>query len=235
MNRICTVCARGGSKGVPNKNIRLLAGRPLISHSITQAGDSGLFNAIAVSSDADEILDIARAEGVTVAVQRPAALASDTVGKLPAIVHCVKSVERELDKLFDVIVDMDATSPLRVVKDIQEVVRLLETTGVSNVITGSEARRSPYFNLVEVDVAGTVRLSKAINPPVQRRQDAPQCFDMNASIYAWRREPFMSHPAIFYEDTRLYEMPIERSHDIDSELDFDLIEWLMTREPRDRD
>ena len=105
----------------------------------------------------------------------------------------------------------------------------LEQTGARSVITGAPARRSPYFNLVEASKDGSVGLSKSADPPITRRQDAPRCYDMNASIYVWRVAPFLEHPAVFYPDTRLFEMPEERSVDIDSELDFTLVELLLRR------
>ena len=174
-------------------------------------------------------LDAAEAAGADVLVRRPDVLATDTAPKLPAIAHCVREVERGLDCRYEVLVDLDATSPLRLPEDIAGAVRLLEKSGVSNVITGAPARRSPYFNLVEVDRNGIVRLSKSLPKPVERRQDGPRCYDMNASIYAWRRDLFLANPALFYEDTLLYEMPEERSVDIDRELDFDIVAMLMER------
>lgn len=225
--RICTICARGGSKGVVNKNIRPLLGRPLIAHTIERARESGLFECIAVSSDSDAILDAARQWGADFQVRRPDELATDTAAKVPAIRHCLEEAERLAGIRCDVLVDLDATSPLRSTDDIRGAVVLLETRGVTSVITGAPARRSPYFNLVEVDAAGVVRLSKTLAQPVVRRQDAPKCYDMNASIYVWRRDDFLAHPAVFYGDTLLYEMPEDRSHDIDTELDFEWVEFLM--------
>lgn len=233
MTRLCTICARGGSKGVPGKNIRPLAGLPLIAHSIRQARDSGLFAAIAVSSDATAILAAAAEAGADLMIERPAELASDTAGKLPAIRHCVAEAERRLDRRFDILVDLDATSPLRLPEDIRGAVALLEDSGAASVITGSPARRSPYFNLVEERPDGSVGLSKPPPAEVLRRQDAPACFDMNASIYVWRRDVFLAGPRVFYPDTRLFVMPEERSHDIDSELDFAIVEMLLARRTND--
>jgi len=102
-------------------------------------------------------------------------------------------------------------------------------SGARNVITGAPARRSPYFNLVEARSDGTVGLSKVAEPPIVRRQDAPRCFDMNASIYAWRVAAFLENPSVFYQDTQLFEMPEERSVDIDSDLDFTLVELLLRK------
>lgn len=231
MNRLCTICARAGSKGVVGKNLRLLHGKPLIAYSIQQAKASGLFQAIAVDSDSEQILETAREWGADYQIRRPDELATDKAAKLPAIRHCVIETEKLTGQTFDVIIDLDATSPLRIPQDILQCVHLLEERGVSNVITGAPARRSPYFNLVEVDEDGIVQLSKNLDKPVVRRQDAPQCYDMNASIYAWTRKSLLFGTTLFNPDTLIHVMPEERSIDIDSELDFRIVEMIMqTRE-----
>jgi CMP-N,N'-diacetyllegionaminic acid synthase len=229
MKRICTICARGGSKGVKGKNLRLMHGKPLLAYSIEQALASGLFDAVAVSSDSAQILEAARAAGAGILVQRPDELATDTAAKLPVIRHCVAEAERVAGCQFDMLVDLDATSPLRTVDDIRNAVELLETSSAGNVITAMPARRSPYFNLVELDANDIVHLSKPVATPFARRQDAPRCFDMNASIYVWQRAVLFDAPTLFNPDTRLYVMPEERSIDIDSELDFRFVEFLMTQ------
>ena len=227
IRRLCTICARGGSKGVKNKNVRELLGKPLIAHTIERAKACKLFECIAVSSDSEQILDIAKAWGADYVIQRPKTMASDTAAKLPAIQHCAKEAERLSGKAFDTFVDLDATSPLRSIEDIHGAVQLLEEQKGSNVITGAPSRRSPYFNLVEVDSKGSVKLSKPLPSVVVRRQDAPLCYDMNASIYVWKRNSFFESKQILLEDTMLYAMPEERSIDIDSELDFKWVEFLM--------
>lgn len=233
MKRLCTICARGGSKGVKGKNIRPLAGKPLIAHSIEQARASGLFDAIAVSSDSQEILAIADRYGADHLVRRPDALATDTAAKLPVIRHCVAHVEQLLGRRFDTLVDLDATSPLRSQQDIAGAVALLETSDAGNVLTAMPARRSPYFNLVEIDADGAVTLAKPLPTAVARRQDAPKCYDMNASIYVWRRAVLFDAPSLFNADTRLFVMPEERSIDIDSELDFQFVAFLMAHAAAD--
>ena len=220
MRRICTICARGGSKGVKNKNFRDLAGKPLLAHTIEQANESNLFEEIAVSSDSPEILEVANKYGVRHLINRPAELATDTAAKLPVIVHCLKEVELKLNSTFDIIVDLDVTSPLRSVDDIIGSVALLETKKVSNVITASPARRSPYFNLVELGEDDIVRLSKKLDKPIVRR---------HASIYVWTRQALIDFPTVFNFDTRLFVMPEERSVDIDNELDFEIVEFLMMK------
>lgn len=229
MKRLCTICARGGSVGVPGKNIRPLAGKPLIAYSIQQAQEAGLFDCIAVSSDSLEILSTAKEFGVDFLVERPSEMATSASPKVPVIVHCLRTIEERLETTFETIVDLDATSPLRGVDDIRAAVELLETHGGSNVITGAPARRSPYFNLVEINADGFVHLSKTPDKPVVTRQSAPACFDMNASIYVWTRRALMESPVVFYHDTRLLVMPEERSIDIDSELDFEFVEFLMAK------
>ncbi len=228
MDRLCTICARAGSKGVENKNVRDLCGIPLIAHTINQALNSKIFNYIAVSSDSKEILEIAKNHGADFCIKRPSHLATDHAPKLPVIRHCATEIEKLTKKHFDTYVDLDATSPLRSIEDIIESVKLLESTSSSNVITAAPSRRSPYFNLVEINEDGIVQLSKSSNNAVTRRQDSPECYDMNASIYVWNRETLINeNPSLFNQDTRLYVMPESRSQDIDSELDFLIVQTIM--------
>jgi CMP-N,N'-diacetyllegionaminic acid synthase len=229
MIRLCTICARGGSKGVKNKNIRQLMDKPLIAHSIAQAKSSGIFDLVAISSDSEQILKVGEEWGADILIKRPDILATDQAAKLPVIQHCLKEVEKITGQFYDTVVDLDATSPLRIIEDIIGAVDLLEKRRVSNVITGMPSRRSPYFNLVEINQNGYVELSKTLSQPIVRRQDAPVCYDMNASIYVWNREVLLSNDKLFMPDTLLYAMPEERSIDIDSELDYDLVELIMKR------
>lgn len=229
MRSLCTICARGGSKGVVGKNARELLGKPLLAWTIEQAKETGLFEAIAFSSDSDPLLEAALKAGADIAVKRPDAMATDTAPKIPAIRHCLEQAIARTGVTPEMFVDLDVTSPLRLPSDIAGAVELLHRSGARSVITGAPARRSPYFNLVEERTDGSVGLSKSADPPIVRRQDAPRCFDMNASIYAWRVVPFLDNPAVFYPDTRLFEMPEERSVDIDSDLDFTLVELLLRK------
>ncbi|WP_029420721.1 cytidylyltransferase domain-containing protein [Alicyclobacillus macrosporangiidus] len=229
MKRICTICARAGSKGVPDKNIRNLLGKPLIAHSVLQAQCSELFDEIAVSSDSDHILRIAEAYGVRQLVLRPPELACDDAPKLPAIQHCVEEVERIVGYRFDTVVDLDVTSPLRTVDDIAAAVCLLEQSDAQNVLSCTPSRRSPYFNMVEVTKDGTVALVKPPAASVTRRQDAPVTYDLNASVYVWQRDSLFDCGTLFNPRTLLYVMPAERSLDIDTRLDFDLVEYVLSK------
>ena len=228
MKVLCTICARAGSKGVANKNLRLINGLPLIAYSLQQAIETKLFSQIAVSSDSSEIRATALAHGATFVVDRPAQMASDTAPKLPAIRHCVETTEKEFGQ-FDIIIDLDATAPLRIAEDIIGALELLKQTSADNIITGTPAHRSPYFNLVETDSNGIVHLSKPLPESVSRRQDSPECFDMNASIYVWKRDALLNNQNLFAPSTRLFLMPRERSLDIDSQADFEMVEWMMSK------
>lgn len=224
---LCTICARGGSRGVPNKNIRNLAGKPLLAHTIEQAIKTELFEHIAFSSDSDDYLLAAQHAGATILVKRPPDLATDSSGKIAAIRHCVNTAEKTLGRQVDIVVDLDCTSPLRLPSDIINCVNLLKEKDIDNVITGAPARRSPYFNLVERQSDGRIDLAKRPENQLLRRQDAPECYDMNASIYVWKRDVLMNEEGLFHADTDIYVMPEERSVDIDSELDFDIVSMLL--------
>lgn len=223
MSTIVTICARGGSQGVPGKNIRPLLGKPLIVYTIEQARACRGIDEVYVSTDDPKIAEVARTAGAQVPFLRPAELATATAPKTPVIQHLVEQVERAGVRV-DRIVDLDLTSPLRDVADIETCLRLLdENTDV--VITGYEAEKNPYFNMVEYHEDGTVALVKPLAYPVETRQLAPKVYAMNASIYAWHRRTL--DKGLWGGRVKLYVMPRERSIDIDTPFDFMLVELLM--------
>ena len=228
MKRLCCICARAGSKGVVDKNIRPLAGKPLIAHTIGQARDSRMFDVIAVSSDGERILECAREWEADLVVKRPAELAGDSSAKIPAIVHCAKEAEERTGTIFDIIADLAVTSPLRTVDDIRSALELLESSGAPNVLSAAPAADSPYFNIVERDEENRLHLSKQLDRPVLRRQDAPPCYALNGAVYVWTRQSlFAANEAVVREDSELYMMPPERSLDLDTEIDFQVAQALM--------
>ncbi|HEX5328686.1 acylneuraminate cytidylyltransferase family protein [Sulfuricurvum sp.] len=227
---LCTICARGGSKGVKNKNIKLLGGKPLIAYTIEQAKQSGLFEHIVISTDSDAIAQSAQEYGAEVFFKRSEEMASDTAGKLDVIRDAFKRSEEYYGCTFDTLIDLDATAPLRSVQDIVDSYGQFLRDDNDNLITAMPSRRSPYFNLVEVDASGKVALSKKLSEGVVRRQDAPKSYDMNASIYIWKRDIILNENSLFLEKTGLYVMPEERSIDIDTELDFEFVEFLMRKQ-----
>lgn len=228
-NILCTICARGGSKGVKNKNIKELHGKPLIAYTIEQAKASGLFEHIVISTDSNDIANVAKEYGAEVFFKRSDEMASDTAGKLDVIRDAFVRSEEYYNKTFDYLIDLDATAPLRSVEDIINSFNQFKENNNDNLITAMPSRRSPYFNLVEQDKNGKVYLSKKLDSTVVRRQDAPKSYDMNASIYIWKRDIILNKNSLFLENTGLYVMPEERSIDIDNELDFEFVEFLMRR------
>lgn len=224
---LCTICARGGSKGVENKNIKPINGKPLIAYTIEQAKASGLFEHIVISTDSDDIAKISQGYGAEVFFKRSAEMASDTAGKLDVIRDAFIKSENHYGQQFDYLIDLDATAPLRAVTDISKSFKQFLKDANDNLITAMPSRRSPYFNLVEVCENGRVSLSKELDEGVVRRQDAPKSYDMNASIYIWKREVVLNTNALFLENTGLYVMPEERSIDIDTELDYKFVEFIM--------
>ena len=224
---LCTICARGGSKGVKNKNIKPLLEKPLIAYTIEQALESGLFEHIVVSTDSDAIATISQEYGAEIFFKRSEAMASDRAGKLDVIRDAFVRSEAHYDTQFDYLVDLDATAPLRIVEDIVNALKQFIQNNNDNLITAMPSRRSPYFNLVEVDKKGKISLSKRLDESIVRRQDTPKSYDMNASIYIWKRNVILNENSLFLENTGLYVMPEERSIDIDTELDYKFVEFLM--------
>ncbi len=223
---IISICARGGSTGLPGKNIRLLCGKPLIGWTIEQAFASQVADEVFVSTDNEEIAEVARCYGAQVPFLRPADLATSTAGKIPVIQHLVGWIETNKGPV-DSILDLDPTSPLRDVSDIQTCFGMLDAQ-TDVVITGYEADKNPYFNMVELKPNGFYeRVCKPCNE-ILGRQSAPKVFAMNASIYVWHRSSLSSSlwssPRI-----RLHVMPRERSIDIDHAIDFDLVTLLMNK------
>lgn len=229
---LATVAARGGSKGVKDKNIRPLLGRPLIAHTLLQLRAWGKQARLVVSTDSEAIAEAARAYGAEVPFLRPAELATDASGKMDALRHCLEGCEDHYGSRFDAVLDLDATAPVRRTADLDAMLGLYVKSGADCVFSVTPARKSPYFNMVELNADGSVSLSKALPGAVRRRQDAPKVFDMNASIYVYRRE-FLLDPAnkMPYSGRAFaHVMGEEAAYDIDTELDFAIVEMIMARE-----
>lgn len=223
MNTIATICARGGSVGVPRKNLRLLHGKPLIAHTIAQALSVPAIAAVYVSTDDAEIAEVAAACGAQVPFLRPAELATGTAPKMPVIQHLCDWVARERAP-FQRIVDLDPTSPLRVRADIDACLALLDAE-TDAVITAFESEKNPYFNMVEYKADGRVALVCDGQSGVVARQLAPHVYSMNASIYVWHAHTLSK--GLWNGRVKMHLMPRERSIDIDSPLDFRIVEMLM--------
>ena len=209
MNNLCTICARSGSKGVPNKNIKKIAGKPLIQHTIEQAKKSKVFSDIIVSSDCKKILKIAEKLGVHT-LKRTNQLSKDFVGKVDVIRDAAIKAQKMLDKKFDNVIDLDVTSPLRQVSDIHNSFKKFQNGNYQNLITGCVARKNPYFNMIEIK-KNVLSISKRTNKKIYSRQKSPQVFEMNASIYIWKNKALMNKSNLITSKTAFYEMPEELS------------------------
>lgn len=227
---LATICCRGGSKGVPDKNIKLLNGIPLIVHTILQAHQSTLIDDLIISTDDERIASIAREAGAKVPFKRPADLASDTSSKWPVFIHALEFYEKEFGKIVDYLVDLDVTVPLKEPQDIDGAIRLaLNYPETEVVITGYEPERNPYFNMMEVRPDGFAEIVKKSEKPIVRRQDAPEVYSLSPAAFVIKKSALYSYPHWSKAPSRIYPMPRERAIDIDSSLDFDLIEFLLNR------
>jgi CMP-N-acetylneuraminic acid synthetase len=228
MNITCVIGARGGSKGLAGKNIRPLLGKPLIGWSIEQAQACKEIRRVVVSTDSEIIAEVARSFGAEVPFMRPAALASDTVGKWTVWQHALAACEQYYKESIDIFVDLDCTSPLREPADIQRAIAQYKSANVDAVFSVCEARKNPYFNMLE-EVDGKLAICKALPKPVVRRQDAPRVYEHVASIYVLSPDYLRRGAGLLSGSTQGYDIGPEKSHDVDSQQDFDLIEFLMKK------
>lgn len=225
---LCTICARGGSKGLPNKNLLKIGNKSLIGHTLTQAKAIDAIDCIIVSSDSNEILKEGEIYAADILLQRSAKLASDDAGKIDAIIDCLNHAESNLNKHFDYVIDLDVTSPLRNLIDIENCLEFTKDQGFKNLITVTNSKKNPYFNQIEITNEGPQLVKSGHN--IKGRQSAPKVYDMNASIYVWSRDFLINEKTLFSRDTIVYDMPEERSLDIDNELDFKIVKHLIENE-----
>ncbi|MEJ6403927.1 acylneuraminate cytidylyltransferase family protein [Yoonia sp. 2307UL14-13] len=218
--------ARAGSKGVPNKNFRMLHGKHLIDWSLDQLVESDRVNHVVVSTDSQDIYDHAVAKGCLPMGLRPAELASDTAAKWHVWQHALGKAE-EMVGPATAFLDLDCTSPLRSPDDIPAALDLFMAEEPDMVMSCCEARKNPYFNLVEPDETGALKVSKPLPGGVVARQQAPTVYEHAASTYVVKPDYLRSAGGLFEGRVIPYLMPTERCVDIDSPFDFKLVEWLL--------
>ena len=219
--------ARKGSKGVPGKNFRDLAGKPLIDWSLDQLLACPRIGAVVVSTDDERIHAHALAKGALDIGLRPAHLATDAAPKWGVWQHALAAAEAALGAPVDVFVDLDCTSPLRLPEDLEAALDLFAREQPDMVMSVCEARKNPYFNLVEADETGALHVSKPLPGGVWSRQAAPKVWEHAASTYVLRAD-YLRHAGSIYEGRVIpFEMPPERCLDIDTPFDFKLVEMLM--------
>ena len=225
---LATICCRGGSKGVPGKNIKLLNGKPLIAYTIDSAKQSKYINELIISTDDQAIADIARSYGANVPFMRPADLASDTASKWPVFIHAVETYEQFTGSTVDYLVDLDVTVPLKTYQDIDGAIQMaLQDPLTDVVITGYEPERNPYFNMMEIGEDGFASIVKKGTEPIVRRQDAPKVYSLTPAAYVVKKSALYAFEHWSNAKCKIYEMPRERAVDIDTEIDFKIVEFLI--------
>lgn len=232
LNVLFTICARAGSKGVKGKNTREFCGRPLAAYTVAafslfkqRFGEEFSDAALAVNTDSELLLKQIEALGTKyIYVPRTDELAGDVVSKKDVIKDTLIKCETKAGTTFDVVVDLDLTSPLRTVDDIKGTLKcLLENPGADIAYSVTTSRRSPYFNMVTRKEDGYYHT--VLETQFTTRQQCPVCFDMNASIYAYRRA-YVLESYVLPRKEVVWQMEDTGILDIDSEEDFELMEVL---------
>lgn len=229
--RTAFVFARGGSKGLPGKNVRPLAGKPLIGWAIEQALAVPQISRVIVSTDSEQIAEVAQAHGATVPFRRPAELSSDTAPELLAWRHAITWVQQTEGHFSGPFLSIPATAPLRLPCDIEAVLAEYDRSGADVVLSVTSAHRNPWFNMVKSGATDSYVLvnDDGQGGRVTRRQDAPEVFDITTVAYAARPEFILAHGSMFDGRVAVARVPVERTIDIDTSLDFDIAEFLMQR------
>ncbi len=226
------VCARGGSKGLPGKNVRLLAGKPLIAWSIEHALAVDRISRVIVSTDSEEIALIARKFGAQVPFVRPPELARDDSPEWLVWRHALNFLQKVDGIHPNALVVVPATAPLRIPVDIENCLDEFEKGDGDIVITITDAHRSPYFNMVKRRPDNTVELVMPPEATIAQRQDAPTVYDMTTVGYVVRPQFVVSHNSLFEGRVRAVHVPPERAIDIDTLLDFQIAECLLNARDR---
>ena len=223
MKTFAFIFARGGSKGVPGKNIRDLAGKPLLAYSIITAKSIDEISRIFVSTDDQSIADIGIKYGAEI-INRPSNLSQDDSPEWLAWLHAIELLENQ-GEFFDRFISLPTTSPLRSKKDVTKCINLLdEKTDI--VVTMTDTSRSPYFNMVS-EKNNYVQILVDSKECYSRRQDVPIAYDMTTVAYVTRPDFIKNNNKVFDGRTKAVLVPRERAIDIDDELDFRIAEILM--------
>ena len=229
MNLLITICARGGSKGIPGKNIRLVNGVPLIAYSINHAQQfAQKYNAdIALSTNDQQIKNVSAKYGLTSTYDRIEEISTDSTGKIETINHLLNYEEQIRNKKYDYILDLDVTSPLRNLNDLESAFYLLQNDpNAQNLFSVNMANRNPYFNMVEQKENGYY--SQVKTGIFLTRQSAPLVYDLNASFYFYRRIFFTNeNPSTITSQSLIYQMP-HICFDLDHSIDMDFMEYLLS-------
>ena len=224
MKTIYVIPARGGSKGIPHKNIKPLAGKPLIGYSIDVARQLAADDDICLTTDDPDIAATAESMGLNVPFLRPASLATDTCGTYEVLIHALDFYrDRGID--YDTLVLLQPTSPMRTADDVRAAMALY-SPDIDMVVTVKEAASNPYYNCYETDNDGFLHISKG-DGGYTRRQDAPKVWEYNGAVYVINVESLRRMPLSAFTRRRMSVMPAERSVDLDTPVDWLIAEKLI--------
>jgi len=237
MSLLITICARGGSKGIPGKNIKLLNQKPLIGYTIDTAKKFQQHLAdtdIALSTDSEEIKRVAENCGLFSTYTRPDILAGDTAGKIDVIADVLRYYQQDLGKQYDYVLDLDVTSPLRNLDDLLTGFEQLKSNPQAvNLFSVSPASRSPYFNMVEKKANSFFAQVKMPEADIFARQSVPAVYDLNASFYFYRKSFFeQGYKGAITDKSLIYVVP-HICFDLDYPIDFEFLSFLVTNNKLD--
>ena len=224
MKPICFIGARGGSKGVPRKNTRIIAGKPLIAHTIEAANNSNIFQCVMVSTEDAEIASIAMRFGAEVPFIRPKKLATDDANMNNVLVHGIKKM-LDLGYKFNVIVNCDCTAPFIRYSDISGSLHLLKKKRCDAVFAVYEQHHNPYFNMMELDSKGFLKFSKKLRKEIYNRQDAPKVYQLTG-FHTLDISKFLKYGTTSKLKAIPYVVPIETGLMIDTEYEFKIAELI---------
>lgn len=214
--------ARGGSKGIPKKNIVDLAGKPLINYTIEAAQKASLLTHLVVSTDDTSIADVARAAGAPVPFMRPAELSTDTAMSLPVVLHALEAMERECACVFDAVMLLQPTAPFRTAEDIDECLRILFDSGADSVVSVVDVDGYHPLRMKRIVAGRLINYIDQGYEDMRPRQQLPKAYIRNGSVYAVQRDVLLDQNTLVGKDARPYVMPSERSVNIDNMLDLAL-------------
>lgn len=225
MKNYAFVFARGGTKGLPGKNIKKLAGKPLLNYSIETALAAPSIDKVFVSTDDSDIARIANEAGAIV-IERPSKLATDNSPEWLSWQHAVKWVTENYDQ-FDGFISLPATSPLRNVEDVEAAIKQKKKHGADICIAVTPANRSPYFNMVKLNKDGYVSLVNDSKQNITHRQDSPATYDITTVVYVSTPKFILNNYGLFSGSVTCIKVPKSRSVDIDDIYDFMLAEAIL--------
>ena len=224
------VFARGGSKGLPGKNLKVLGGLPLVAHSIRVGLEITGVSGVLCSTDSEEIRAVAEQHGAAAPFLRPAELAEDDSPEWLSWKHLARHLIEAGASPDDLLVSLPATAPLRTVADVESAIGKHRTSGADVVVSHTPAARSPWFNMVVEGADGFLRVViEGDSGVVSRRQDAPKVFDLATVVYVTTLGFVLGADSLFEGTVAGVEVPAERAIDIDTQLDFDIAEFLYQR------